>query len=192
MEFRKDLTHLGWEEVRNRQKKRLPLVEEWARIAGIEEGITLLDIGSGPGVFLDAYSERIGEQGRVIALEKSMEAVQSYLRHSNRANVKVVCWDAEQPYPEDLRDIDVITLTDVLHHADSIQAILRNVHALASANTRILISEFDPDAEGRIGPPLAHRISMGELRSVAATQGFEGIGEGKQDFEHYFLLLRRG
>ncbi|WNQ12183.1 methyltransferase domain-containing protein [Paenibacillus aurantius] len=190
MEFQKDLSHLGWEEVRNRQLQRMSLVSEWASIAGIKEGSTLLDIGPGPGAFLNEYASLVGTNGKVIALEKSKEAIDYFLKTSNQPNVITVCWNAEQPYNTEIHDIDVITLTDVLHHAESILDILKNVRTLSNVKTRILISKFDPETQGAFGPPLTSRIPISQLKSAILSIGFEVCREGKQDFEHYYLLLK--
>ncbi len=190
VKFHKDLSHLGWEEVRDRQLQRISLVSEWASIAGIKEGSTLLDIGPGPGAFLDEYAGLVGVNGKVIAFAKSKEAIDYYLKGSNQPNVITVCWDAEQPYKTKIQGIDVITLTDVLHHADSFLEILKNVRTLSTAKTRILISEFDPESQGMFGPPLTSRIPLNHIKSAALRIGFEVLSEGKQDFEHYYLTLK--
>jgi ubiquinone/menaquinone biosynthesis C-methylase UbiE len=191
MEFNKDLSYLGWENVWDRQLQRLPLVKEWAAIVGLKKGSSLLDIGPGPGVFLNEYASIVGPEGEIIALEKSQAAIRFALRKMNHANVKLICLDAEKPFNDDKLCCNAITLTDVLHHADSPIAILKNVHNQATEETRILIAEFDPEAEGMIGPPLENRISRIDLKLIVAAAGFEVVSEGKQDFEHYYLYIKK-
>jgi 2-polyprenyl-3-methyl-5-hydroxy-6-metoxy-1,4-benzoquinol methylase len=109
----------------------------------------------------------------------------------NHTNVRFVCWDAEKPFNDDLGNFNVITLTDILHHADSPQAILKNVHNQAAEDTLIFIAEFDSEAPGKIGPPLDKRLAMSELKLFFASLGLEVVREGKQDFEHYYFLLKK-
>jgi len=101
MEFHKDLSYLGWEKVRDRQLQRLPLVKEWASMVCLKKGSSLLDIGPGPGTFLDEYASIVGPEGQIIALEKSQEAIRFGLKEMNHSNVRIVCWDAEKPFNND-------------------------------------------------------------------------------------------
>lgn len=191
MEFHKDLSYLGWEKVQDRQLQRLPLVKEWASIVCLKKGSLLLDIGPGPGVFLNEYASIVGPEGQIVALEKSQEAIRFGLKEMNHSNVRIVCWDAEKPFNDDMGYFNAITITDVLHHADSPIAILKNVHSQATEETLILIAEFDPEAEGVIGPPLENRLSMSDLKLSVESVGFEIVCKGKQDLEHYYLLIKK-
>ena len=190
MEFHKNLSHLGWDEVRDRQLQRLPLVKEWVSIVCLKKSSSLLDIGPGPGVFLSEYASIVGPEGRIIALEKSQEAIQFALKEINLSNVSIICWDVEKSFNVELGHFNAITITDVLHHADSSIEILKNIHNLATEETLILIAEFDPEAEGKIGPPLKNRLAMSVLKLNVESVGFEIICEGKQILEHYYLLIK--
>lgn len=190
MQFHKNLSNVGWEKVRERQLQRLPLVSEWISIANIKEGSSLLDIGPGPGVFLNEYTSVIGLNGRIVAVEKSQEAIKYIMQNKGQSNVSVICRDAENPFEGTLGYFDVITITDVLHHSDLPISILRNVFNHSSKETRLLIAEFDPEADGLIGPPLTNRLTKESVKTMIVEAGFEIISEGKQDYEHYFLLFK--
>ncbi|MCY9657132.1 methyltransferase domain-containing protein [Paenibacillus chondroitinus] len=190
MEFHKDLSVMGWEKVRERQVQRLPLVNEWVSIVNLKKGASLLDIGPGPGVFLNEYASIVGEEGQITALEKDQEAINYALRKYKHSNVNIICWDAEKSLNDKLGYFHAITLTDVLHHSDSPAHILRNIFKQASEETVILIAEFDPEAEGLIGPPLKNRLAMNDLKLTLQSVGYEIVKEGKQAFEHYYLLIK--
>ncbi len=62
--------------------------------------------------------------------------------------------NAEEPF-QVTDKFHLIFLTDVLHHSDSSESILKkNVASVTTLETQILISEFDPEAKGEFGPPL--------------------------------------
>lgn len=107
------------------------------------------------------------------------------------SNCTIICWDAEKPYNNELGKFDVITLTDVLHHADFPIAILKNVSNYATDDTIVLISEFDPESLGFMGPPLKHRLPLAEVKLMIEPLGFDIISEGTLDFEHYYLLIKK-
>lgn len=47
--FRKDLTHLSWDEVYARQMTRAHLADEWMDSLQLKAGDHVLEVGAGPG-----------------------------------------------------------------------------------------------------------------------------------------------
>lgn len=195
MQFHKNLSLTGWEEVKNRQLQRLPLIEEWINFVQMESGHSVLDIGPGPGVFTLRYAEVVGTSGQVTALEKSEEAIEYLLKTlslSHKRNVEVIMGDAEEVALEGKGPFDIILLTDILHHTESPTKILKNVYEnIHSQDSRILISEFDPESDGLIGPPLEKRLSEAHLLDSLRDIGFKVISNGKQLLEHYYIIAHK-
>ena len=194
MHFEKDLSQADWDEIGRRQVGRIDLVREWIALTGMRAGSRVLDIGPGPGEFTCEYAKVVGAAGKVYALEKA----ESALAHLRRAldgrglgNVVVLAGDAEEAVETD-GDVDLVMITDVLHHLDHPQAALRNVASAMCRHTRVLIAEFDPQAEGLIGPPLEHRLAARQIKGFLERAGLRPIAEGRQAFEHYFVMAERG
>lgn len=189
--FRRDLSLIGWDEVKRRQLQRSALGSEWIQITGMACGMQVIDIGPGPGVFTRQYARTVGESGRIFAVEKSPEAIEHLRRElQGLANVEVLLRDAEQglegtPVP------DMVMITDVLHHTESPAKILGSVYSLASSASKVLIAEFNACAEGIIGPPLAVRIKIEDVVEMALSAGFLVDKTGTQTHEHYYVLLRK-
>lgn len=192
MEFDKNLSHVGWEEVKRKQLQRAPLVYEWIKFVGMKQGSTILDIGTGPGVFTMEYARVVGDQGTIYALDQSKEALDFFLKEVNEKNnnILTICRNAEVSL-DSVGKVDIVMITDVLHHANSPVDIIRNVYQHIDENGCVLISEFDPDSDGHIGPPLQNRISKEEIKKLVQTIGFQVVKEGKQEYEHYYLLLNK-
>jgi ubiquinone/menaquinone biosynthesis C-methylase UbiE len=193
MHFEKDLSHADWDEIGRRQVGRIDLVREWIALTGMRAGSRVLDIGPGPGEFTCEYAKVVGAAGTVYALEKAESAL-AYLRRAldgrGLDNVVVVAGDAEEAV-ETNGDVDLVMITDVLHHLDHPQAALRNVAGVMRRHTRVLIAEFDPQAEGLIGPPLEHRLAARQIKGFLEGVGLRPIAEGRQAFEHYFVIADR-
>ncbi len=98
--------------------------------------------------------------------------------------------DAEESL-EEVEPVEIVMITDILHHTDSPGDVLQNVFDHVLHTTRVLVAEFDPVGEGIMGPPLENRMPMEDVKSLAQKVGFEIIAEGKQEFEHYYLLLKK-
>lgn len=193
MAFQKDLSYIGWDEVKRRQQVRFALAEEWIALTQMGEGSRVIDIGPGPGIFVRRYLQSVGETGCVWAIEKSSEAIaclKSELEEAERERLDIRCADAEQTV-EPLGEADIILVTDVLHHATSPSALLRTVYRLASSASTVLVAEFDPEAPGEIGPPLPNRLSQQVVSALSSEAGFQITAAGKQQYEHYYLLLQK-
>jgi protein-L-isoaspartate O-methyltransferase len=61
--FRKDLSHLTWDEVYARQVKRASLVNDWMEALRLKTGDRLLEVGSGPGYVSLVLADRVGPTG---------------------------------------------------------------------------------------------------------------------------------
>jgi ubiquinone/menaquinone biosynthesis C-methylase UbiE len=189
--FSKDVSKLGWEEIKRRQSHRLPLAHQWVQLTKMEMGSKVLDIGPGPGVFLTEYVSRVGSEGEVYAIEKSEEAVSLLRQEFKKAkNVTIFHGDAEQ-HSDAMDVVDIVMITDILHHTDAPDRVLQNVYENIKPKTRVLISEFDPDAEGMIGPPLRYRLLLKGVEQMVKQAGFEVIDKGHQKYEHYYIVASK-
>ena len=73
--FQKDLSHLSWDEVYERQALRADLVSDWMEALRLKSGDRVLEIGAGPGYVSFVLAERVGHTGTVYALDRSAEAL---------------------------------------------------------------------------------------------------------------------
>lgn len=192
-DFRKDLSHLSWEEVYARQAKRLHLVGEWLDALDLKPGDQVLEVGAGPGYISLILADRVGTDGLVYAVDRSAEAL-AYLgrlqEERSIRHVKRIVADAATVGPADVQPNSAL-ITMVLHHADDPEAILRNVARLLPAGALAVIGEFDPEGPGEHGPPRDHRLRPEQVQAWGKDAGFSVLDCRNQTPEHYMLRLRR-
>jgi ubiquinone/menaquinone biosynthesis C-methylase UbiE len=190
-DFSKNLSHIGWDEVKRRQSERIPLVYEWIRFTGMEQGMSVLDIGTGPGVFTREYANAVGKQGLIYAIDKSAEALSYLLQDSqSQDNILTIHTDAELSL-DSIGLVDIVMITDVLHHSDAPEAILKTAYHHLKQNGSVFIAEFDPLSKGQIGPPLQNRLYKDTIKTLSQSIGFRIVKEGQQAYEHYYILLQK-
>jgi ubiquinone/menaquinone biosynthesis C-methylase UbiE len=192
--FRKDLTHLSWDEVYARQVRRAPLVGDWLDALRLRQGDRVLEIGSGPGYVSFVLAERVGATGAVYAVDLSPEALAHLARLQQQrgvANIERIVADAatlELPG----RHVDAALIAMVLHHTDDPAGIVRNVARLLNPGGLAVVAEFHPDGPCDSGPPQQHRLTPEQVRSWCEAAGFLPLAERRQTPEHYMVLAQRG
>jgi len=191
--FRKDLTHLSWDEVYARQMRRAALVGDWMNALQLKAGDHVLEIGSGPGYVSLALAERVGPTGVIYAVDRSAEAL-AYLERLQKergvANIERIVADAATLELSGVR-ADSALISMVLHHADDPAGILRNVARLLSPGGLAVVAEFHPDGSYDQGPPREHRLTPRQVQTWCEAAGFLALNERRQTPEHYMMLVQR-
>jgi ubiquinone/menaquinone biosynthesis C-methylase UbiE len=191
--FRKDLSHLSWDEIYARQALRAPLIEGWIAAVRLGPGDRVLEVGSGPGFVSQALAARVGRQGIVYAVEKSAEAL-AYLerlqREQDLPQIRRVHADAAICEPAE-RNLKAALVTMVLHHADDPAAILRGAARWLAPGGRMAIGEFDPAGPCEKGPPRGHRLALETVRGWCEDAGLAVLEVRHQTPEHYLVVAER-
>lgn len=189
-EYRKDLSHTTWDRVYARQALRADLVADWFAALDLKPGDTVVDVGSGPGFISLLAAERVGPQGRVIAIDRSAEALDYLARMQAERGltwIERITADAETMAPVEGR-VDAALLTMMLHHTDDPGRLLRQVAGVLPAGTRVVVAEFDPEGPGEVGPPRDHRIAAGQVQQLCGAAGLAVSYVRQQTPDHYMAV----
>ena len=191
--YRRDLSHLTWDQVYARQVQRSVLVADWLEALELKAGDRVLDVGPGPGFVSLLLAGRVGNDGCVYAVDASAEAL-AYLQRlqSERGlrNIQTFAADAATvalPGPK----VDAALIAMVLHHTDDPAAILRNVARLTRPDGLTVIAEFDPEGPCEQGPPREHRLTRRQVQAWCEAAGLALRDERSQSAEHYMVLAAR-
>lgn len=191
--FRKDLSHLSWDEVYARQASRAALIPDWLNALRLKPGDRVLEIGAGPGFVSFALADRVGPTGVVYALDRSPEALAHLERRQKERRIETIqriAADASRLQPDRLQAGSAL-ITMVLHHADDPAKILRNVVRFVAPGGPIVIGEFHPDGPCSGGPPRNHRLAPEKIREWCEKAGLAVVKYQRQSPEHYFVLACR-
>ena len=139
---------------------------------GIEPGFHVLDYGCGPGSYIIAAAELVGESGRIYALDinpLAIEMVQNIASKKQLINVKTICSNCKTGLPND--SMDVVLLYDTFHGLSDPSAVLEELHRVLKPN-RILSFSDHHMRENEIVPQVTSRELFRLLRKDKRTYSF--------------------
>jgi predicted methyltransferase len=161
----------------------------------LKPGMTVADIGAGTGLFTQLFSEAVGEQGRVIAVDISdefLEHIQATSREAGRTNITALLAtaDSTQLPPE---SIDVAFICDTYHHFEFPLKTMKSVYQALKPGGRVIVVDF------RRIPGLSSEWVMNHVRAGQDVVENEIISAGLQKLraepdllkENYFVTFQK-
>lgn len=109
---------------------------------GIGPGFHVLDFGCGPGGYVAATAELVGESGRVFALDVhplAVRSVQGIASNKGLANVETIHSDCATGVPD--ASIDVVLLYDTFHALSDPDAVLKELHRVLKTGGTLSFSD---------------------------------------------------
>jgi len=96
---------------------------------GIIPGSHVLDYGCGPGSYIVALAELVGESGKIYALDihpLAIQKVKDIASKKQLANVETILSDCQTGLPDN--SLDVVLLYDIFHHFSDPNRIFKELH----------------------------------------------------------------
>jgi ubiquinone/menaquinone biosynthesis C-methylase UbiE len=130
----------------------------------LRPGAHVLDYGCGPGTYVPHVAKRVGEAGRVYALDLhplAVQRVRELARKRRLGNVQAIQSDCETGLPEG--SVDVVLLYDVFHMLSEPDAVLAELHRVLKAGGTLSLLEPHMREED-----LVSGVTQGGLFALAA------------------------
>jgi ubiquinone/menaquinone biosynthesis C-methylase UbiE len=177
-----------------------PARESWEKTQmmldslGISKGMTIADIGSGPGYFTLMFSNKVGPDGKVHAIEVNPDHIKYIRETANRLGIKNIAPVQSKATDISLGDIKVdmaymcslyhiiYTVFEEKQRADFINGIKKAL----KPGGRLVIVDNGPVADDRLpyhGPYIARELIVGQLKHY----GFKLI-DTKQFIPQRYIL----
>ena len=163
--------------------------------AGIKPGMTVADIGAGTGLFTLPFSEAVGSEGKVYAVEIArnfLEHIRARAARAKAGNVQtILCTERSVELPE--ASVDLAFICDVYHHFEYPKSTLATLHRAIRPGGELILIDFK-----RI-PGESSDFVMGHVRAgqevfeaEVAGAGFEKTGEVSGLLsENYYVRFKR-
>lgn len=125
---------------------------------------SLLDIGTGSGLFAEAFAARGFKVAGVDLREDMLEAARQYVPGGDFRLAHM----EQLPFAD--ASFDLVFMGLVLHEADDLTNALSE--AYRTARQRVMVLEWPYEA-GEFGPPLDHRLRPEQVLDAARKAGFK-------------------
>ncbi|HRL14013.1 MAG TPA: class I SAM-dependent methyltransferase [Aggregatilineales bacterium] len=154
---------------RLRSPERVARLEVARVVDAALEGVTVssvLDIGTGSGLFAEAFAARGLKVAGVDLREDMLEAARQYVPQGefHQAHMETLPFDNAQ--------FDVVFMGLVLHEADDVARALQEARRVAAL--RVVVLEF-PYEQGEFGPPLEHRLKPESVVQLGRQAGYSKV-----------------
>jgi SAM-dependent methyltransferase len=159
----------------------------------VADSSVIADIGAGGGWFTVRLARRVGQNGKVYAVDVQrlmIEAIQRRVQREGYANVQAVLGENDDPrLPREAR-MDAVLFVDAFHEMDEPVVYLQNVARSLKPMGRIGIIDYLP-GEGGPGPGSEERVPPSVVIRDAATAGLKFVEQHTFLPYQYFLIFSR-
>ena len=170
--------------------------ETIADALGLAPGMTVADVGAGTGLFLAAFARRVGEDGRIYAVDispKFIEHLRDRVRKEELDQVTVVLGkERSVELPE--ASLDLAFVCDTYHHFEYPRSTLASLHRAIRPGGALVVVDFERvPGESRDWVIEHVRAGKQEFTREIEAAGFELVREVpvKGLEENYMLRFKR-
>lgn len=162
---------------------------------GLRPGMVVADFGCGSGYFAIPAARKVGESGKVWAIDiqrGALELVASRAHLERLYHVEPIWADLELPPGSRLPNgaADFVIISNILFQVEKKAEVLREAWRVLRTGGGAAILEWD-EAPFPAGPPLVLRVPKRTALKLAGEAGFALDEEFSAGDHHYGLLLKK-
>jgi precorrin-6B methylase 2 len=147
--------------------------EELLDLLGINEGDVVADIGAGAGFFSLRAAERVGQTGKVLAVDVQPEMIDGLVMMMKRfghENIVPILGDVDDPkLPSD--SVDHVLIIISYHEFSHPVEMMLQIHQAMKQDGQMLIVEYKAEDPGSRVSPL-HKMSEADIIQEISALGF--------------------
>lgn len=161
----------------------------------IKPGQTLADVGAGTGLFTRMFSDSVGKDGRVLAVDiaqKFLDHVQKTSREAGQQNVEtILCSDDSTKLPPN--SVDIAFICDTYHHFEFPLKTMTSLFEALKPGGRVVLVDFKR-IEGESSDWTLNHVRAGQevFEAEVLSTGLRKVREEKGLLkENYFVVFEK-
>jgi len=155
-------------------------------VAGVTNGNTCVDFGSGTGIFALPMAELVGAEGRVYAVDNSVEMLAHIRAKNPPTNLMLLHSDAERTGLNS-QIADVCLLAFILHEVKEPAKLISEAIRLLKPEGRIIVVEWNPNFDSP-RPPQKKRLSIRQVDQLFEQSGLTLVSHMSWTKKHYVAV----
>ena len=162
---------------------------------GLREGMRVADLGAGSGHYTLAAAKRVGESGRVYAIEVQKELlarIKGLAKAEHLNNVEVIWGDVEEEGGVKLGDgtVDAVIISNILFQAENKTGLIEEAGRILKPGGKALVIDWI-DSYGGMGPPASDIISSDDARRLCEEAGLILEKEFTAGAHHFGFIVKK-
>ncbi len=162
---------------------------------GIEPGMKIADMGAGSGFYSIEASKRVGDTGRVYAIEVQKEILAKIKNDAEKlgiTNIEYIWGDIEAPNGTKIGNnvVDAIFLSNTLFQVEDKKGVVHEARRILKPRGKILILDW-ADSFGGMGPSQNMLVPKEDVRKMFEESGFVFVKEFDPGDHHYALVMKK-
>lgn len=158
-------------------------------------GMKVADFGAGSGFYSFAAAKRVGESGRVYAVDVQKDLlvkVKNEARKRGLLNVEVIAGDIEKRGGTRLRDgfLDAVIISNLLFQVPDKNGVADEAARVLKSGGKLLIVDWT-DSFGGLGPAPDAVFDKGEAQALFESKGFKLLGEIPAGEHHFGIIMAK-
>ena len=165
-----------------------------AKAIGVKKGMTVVDMGCGPGFFTLPLAKLVGPKGMVYAVEANptmLKHLRDNIRKTDANGNRIKAIHANVSRTRiPTASADVVLLARILHDIEDKGDFLKEVGRICKPHGRVVDLDWKKVRTGH-GPPYEIRLSLSDSRKILVENGLRIMRTFDAGRYHYGLLASR-
>ena len=159
------------------------------------DGFLVADFGAGSGAYTIPLARKVGEKGRVYAIEVQKELlprIKNTAMNQGLSNVEVLWGDIERNMATKLADssVNLVMIANVLFQVENKLGLVREARRVLKLGGTLMVVDWK-DSYGGFGPQSAFIVPPMEARKYFEKEGFVYEKDIQAGEQHYGFICKR-
>lgn len=158
----------------------------------IRKGGTVADIGSGSGAYLIPLARKVGEEGKVYAIDihkEVLDTAKKTLDSLGYINVDIIWANIEEGVYLDSYALDAVVLSNTLFMLEHKEQALREIKRVLIPEGLMLVVDWSK-SHGGIGPHTDHVVTEAQAEDLCIKSGFTIVSRLPAGEYHYAFIAK--
>jgi ubiquinone/menaquinone biosynthesis C-methylase UbiE len=160
---------------------------------GLKEGMKVVDLGAGFGIYSKLSSSRVGHTGKVFAVEVQKEFVKKLeadVKEWNIKNIDCIWGDIEKKHGTKIADgfADAVIVSNVFFQVEDKLGLIDEARRIMKHGGNLLF--IDWNSTSPLAPNASKSFNSKKVRELFESRGFKFIEDVVAGVHHYGIIFK--